>query len=526
MKKILFYTIALAVCFGFGACSDPGDEIKEGNYPRVFSPLNFEAGSIKETSAVLKWKDAVGASYYCIEVYADDSLEFKGEPVATDEVADITYTLSDLTYDTRYSVRLTAISGDPTKKDSHYSECTFRTSANQILSNPKEADILDRSVTLSWNVGETNVTKIVINPGNIVHEITPDEIAASKAVVEGLNPETEYDAYLYFTQNGVDKQRGHRTFTTIADLAGATIVDPDVDNLQQLLTDAEEGQVFALKPGEFFVGVNEEGKTGAVTVTKSVTIKGIYPTNTPVIYGRFQLEQGAGIVANNIIFDGSNNGTTDQTFVYKTTDAVYGPLTLTNSEIRNFGKGVYYVSIKCTVESMTFENCLIHHIACDGGDMFDCRKGYIKTLTFAKSTLWNAGTPADRDCIRYDDASADFPEVAGPVITVENNTFYNFGKSHGILYVRFAGNESHIKNNLLVNINNYWSNQSKTNAPEFVGNAYCNSANMVTTLSPGVYDESGKVVADPQFKDPANGDFTIQNEDVKKLNVGDPRWLK
>ncbi len=538
MKKFIIhnaFSIVLAFAFtlAFTACSDPGDEIIEGNYPRVFSPLDFEANNVKENTATLKWKQPEGAILYRVLLYADDSLEFKGEPIEIYETADISYTLSGLVYDTQYSALLEAISGDATKDDSKYSACTFRTSAQQILANPKEEDVLDRSVTLSWNEGENNVSKLVLMPGNITHEITAEEKEASKAIVEGLNPETAYDAYLYFSQNGVDKQRGHRAFTTIADLSGATIVDPAIDDLKTLLMEAEDGQVFALKAGAYYIGLTEEGTTGAVVINKNVTLKGIYPTNAPIIYGRLQLEEGAGVTVNNIIFDGSLNGTTDQTFVYKTADVVYGPLTITNSEIRNYGKGVYYVNVACTVTSMTFENCLIYNIACDGGDMFDCRKGYIPTLKIAKSTIWNTGTPANRDCIRYDNNASSFPGVADPVVILENNTFYNFGKSHGILYVRFAGNKSQIKNNLMVDIQNYWSNQSATNMPEFVANVYCNSAAMLSVPSTssegnpvGVWDEGGKVVSDPKFKDPASGDFTIQNEDVKKLGCGDPRWLK
>ena len=37
-------------------------------------------------------------------------------------------------------------------------------------------------------------------------------------------------------------------------------------------------------------------------------------------------------------------------------------------------------------------------------------------------------------------------------------------------------------------------------------------------------DKSG-TIADPQFKDAANGDFTVGNDNVKDKKAGDPRWF-
>ena len=230
--------------------------------------------------------------------------------------------------------------------------------------------------------------------------LTADEVAAGKVIVDGLTPETAYTVRLY---NG-EKQRGSKSFTTIADLNGATLVRPG-DDLRTMIEAAEDGEVFALFGGKYgFPDSEEEGKTSAAKVTKSIVIKGIYPTNIPVIQGRFEIYDGASLEINQVIIDGSTNSTTDQAFNFKTADVTYPQLLVQNSEVCNFGKGVYYLNVAATVSKLEFNNTLIHGIECDGGDMFDCRKGRIDALNFINCTMYNSC--AARDFIRYDDASS------------------------------------------------------------------------------------------------------------------------
>ena len=247
-----------------------------------------------------------------------------------------------------------------------------------------------------------------------------------------------------------------------------------------------------------------------------------YPV-LPVIQGRFEINNGASVSIDNVVLDGSENVSADQAFNFKTADATYGKVIIKNSEIKNFDKGVFYVNVACTINELTFKNCLIHDIKCDGGDMFDCRKGRIDNLNLLESTIYNSA--ASRDFIRMDDASA----LGGaPVITVNKCTID--GASNGgkrLLYVRYVGNVINWTNNIVSNTGAVWSNQSKTGVPTFQNNVYFNCAKLKVADVEGktnmFADEAGKV-ADPEYKNAAKGDFTIGNESVKKLGVGDPRW--
>lgn len=539
MKKSLLYTCLLGLgTLTLTSCSEI-EEITDIIYGRVFSPTDLEAKNIKETTADLFWNASKGASSYVVEVYQDDSLTFAGEPVMEIEGSNNARSLSGLIYDTDYSVKVYAKDQNNASRDSKASELYFRTSPQQILNSIKEDDILDRSVSVSWPEEEKAVSRIIISDyetGEEVatHEITDAEREAAKATVEGLNPETKYSVKLYYVANGIQKERGSKTFTTIVDLNGAIIVSPE-DNIQSIIRDAKDGDVFALKPGKFVVKSSSEDESitaGSVVVSKNVTIKGIYPTKVPTINGRFEIQDGATLEISQVNLDGKGTSG-DQCFNVKGTQV--GGIKVSNSEIKNYVKGVYYVNVAAKIPYITFENCLIHNITCDGGDMFDCRKGCIEALTFSKSTIY--GSCAARDFIRYDDAAASF-DNAPSVIKVDQCTIDAAANGSGkrLLYVRYGGKNDPKStsiiwtNNLVTNTVGVWSNQASTPTPDFgMNNVYsgCTKLNVLDGAEGGktnlFIDEKG-TTADPKYKNAEEGDFTITNESVSKLKVGDPRW--
>ena len=525
MKHIALYTMM----FGLGtlaltSCDDAMDEITSIVLNRDFAPIGLEAKSATENSITLEWTKSHDNVTYTIELFADDSLTFEG--TASNTYTDIEATklkISGLVYDTKYSARVMTIDNDDPNRNSKWSNVFFRTSAQQIFETPTENDIADRSVIMTWPAGEAATTVRVYVDDNLVKEqpVTADEVNEGKVVVTDLEPETAYTIRLY---NG-EKQRGSKDITTIADLNGATLVH-EGDDLRTLIEAANDGDVFALYGGTHIIPDSDtEGKASSVKVTKSITIKGIYPTNVPVIKGRFEIYDGASLDISQVVIDGIDNSTTDQAFNFKTAEATYPRLRVENAEIKNFGKGVYYLNVAATVQELTFYNCLIHDIVCDGGDMFDCRKGRIDALNFLQCTIYNSA--AARDFIRMDDASA----LGGtPTITVDHCTIdgcANGGKR--LLYVRYVGNVINWTNNIVTNTGAVWSNQSKTGVPQFQNNVYFNGAKLNIADVEGktnmFADEAGKE-ANPQYKDAANGDFTVGNESVSKLGVGDPRWNK
>lgn len=524
MKKIALYTMM----FGLGSlaltsCGDAMDELTGIVLDRDFAPIGLEAKSATENSITLEWTKSHDNVTYTVELFADDSLAFEGTASNTfTDIEAVKLKITGLVYDTKYSARVMTVNNNDENRNSKWSTVFFRTSAQQIFNTPSESDIADRSVIMTWPEGEAATSVRVYVDGVMVKEqaVTAADVAAGKVVVDGLNPETTYTIRLY---NG-EKQRGSKTITTIADLNGATLVH-EGDDFRSMIEAATDGQVFALYGGTHFIAdADEEGKTGSAKVSKNIVIKGIYPTNVPVVKGRFEILDGASLELNQIVLDGADNSTTDQAFNFKTADVTYPLLSIQNCEVRNFGKGVYYLNVASTVNKLEFRNTLIHGIICDGGDMFDCRKGRIDELSFIGCTMYNSC--ASRDFIRMDDASSALGGT--PVITVDKCTIdgcANGGKR--LLYVRYVGNVINWTNNLVTNTGAVWSNQSKTAVPTFQNNVYFNCSKLNKADVEGktnmFADESGKEL-DPQYKDAANGNFTVGNEDVSKLGVGDPRW--
>lgn len=514
------------------SCSDAADEITSLIFGRNFSPVDLEAKNVSETTATLQWTATEGATSYVIEVFADDSLTFNGTPEKTLTAESNTIALNGLSFDTKYSARVKALTAGDESRTSKWNGVYFRTNTKQFLKNPKPADIADRSVTLKWEVEEGfDVSTIVV--GNITHEITAEEKAASQATISGLTPETSYTAYLYYNV----KQCGNRTFTTIADLAGAILVHPE-DDIKTMIEEAAGGEVFALYGGTYKLNYNEdEGTTGAIKVSQNITIKGIYPTDQPVLKGRFELYDGASLTVSQAVIDGRENGTTDQIFNFKTADVNYGPLVVENCEItgQSACKGILYLNVASTVESITINNCIVHGIECEGGDFLDSRKGLPKSVTLSNSTFYTVAT--NRDFIRIDDASASFGDAAGPVVTVDHCTLYNVGAgaaNYRLLYVRFAENKLTFTNNIVVGTNykRGFTNQSKSDPdPTLLNNYYFNCENLT---SPGagadetiVWFDTNGTIGDPGFADPDNGDFTLSPDAAAyRGNAGDPRWIK
>lgn len=527
MKKLNKITIMLGLLtLGLASCGDASEEITEMIFNRNLSPLDVDAKNVTETSTTLTWTPSSGATAYIVEIYANDSLSFEGSPQKTLTVESPSVYVDNLQYGTKYSARVQAITNGDDDRTSKWSGVYFLTNAHKLLKNPVEADILDRSVTISWKLEDGyDVTTLIV--GDITHQITEEEKAAGQAVIEGLTPETEYNVQLLNDYQDC----GTCKFTTIADLEGATVVTPE-DNLRSLLENAEDGQVFALKPGEYAFN-NEEGEVISAKISKSVVIKGIYSTSRPVIYGRLQLDAPVSLTLSQTVWDGSKNNTGDQFINFKGTGD-YGDINISNTEVRNFVKGFFYLNVEGKIPNFTVSNSLIHHITCDGGDLFDSRKGFIENLTIEKSTVYESAK--SRDFIRYDDASGTYPGLTTNVV-VNNCTLYNVGNgeaNYRLLYVRFTTNKLTFTNNLVVNFNNKrgFTNQAKSDqSPTLSNNYYFNCQNLTSAgngADPTIswFDTNG-TIDDPKFADPANGDFTL-NADSKaaKGNAGDPRWIK
>ena len=518
MRKIYFKSIVLGLAtVALASCSDVADEITSIVYNRNFSPTSVEAKVRNRTNIELSWNLGDGVTNYNVEVYANDSLTFAGSPVQSFSVApdEVPVLIKGLEGETQYSFRVQATDGNASR-DSKWSGAYAKTEAEQIFKNVAEEDIKGTSVTLRWTAGEKAAT-IVLTPGDIVYNVTDDDIAAGAATVTGLTPETEYTALL---KSATGKTRGTITFKTGIDLADTDILVKAGDDIAAAIKDAPEGYRLIVEPGEYGIATEEAAFGGSITISKQLTIKGLRQNEHPVIKGRFKVE--APFAVDQVTLDGT--GTDGGQCFDFTADGEVESLTVTNSEVKNYTKGFFYINKAVLVNTITIDGNIISNIECDGGDLFDCRKGGYNKFDLKNNTIYNSAK--GRDFVRMDDASKSI--TATPVITIDHNTIVGAcnDAAKRILYVRFAGNNINFTNNIVASSAGNFSNQKNTAEPTFSNNIYFEADGFVTAgaNANALFVDAAGTILDPQFKDAANGDFTIGNDNVKDKKAGDPRW--
>lgn len=505
-------------------CEDKIDPIVEKlDFSRVFTPLNLNSKIRNMTTAELNWDVRSDADSYVLEI-SEDSLAFskiiKTLNVKPDELP---YSVL-LDGQTRYSARVKGVS-QKGLADSKWIQITFKTDAENIFLPLPGENIKATSVTLNWPAG-SEVTNFIINPGNTSRAITAAEKAEGKAVVTGLTGETKYTVVMYKES----KQRGSVTFTTLIDLGNATPVYP-TDNLSTVIAAAKEGDALVLFPGDYMV------HTGVITLNKSISIKGLYPFNKPIVHVQFELENGVkNVEIRDLEMDGLfiDPATTTETilshaFAYNTSGVSYGTLDVVNCNIHDYDKSIFSgsSSVVSTIQSISMNGCVVTNVLTNSADCIDFRGGYVGSLSLKNSTFVNCA-PA-RDFIRLDDTSGTYPGKVSNVI-IDRCTMYGVANnaSRRILYVRFVDNTLKVTNTIIAETVGNYTNQSRSAQPECSNNNYFNAPAFVpggSELAGVKFDISGNhSVLNPGFKDAAKGDFTISNQSLKDKNTGDPRW--
>lgn len=520
LNKAIKYVLGLAVLILAGACSGPMDEIIGMNMDRNLSPTDVSLLLIDRTNVQLSWTVTEGIDSYTIEVYADDNLEFDEshlESVIEGILpSQVPYLIENLQGETQYSFRVKAVTDDDPTKDSKWSTAKTTTGTEQIFKAVDPAEIEARSVTLHWTPGQY-ANQIVLTPGDIVYNVTAEDIENGSATISGLTPETAYTATL---KNG-EKTRGVVSFTTGVELAEGDILVEEGDDLAAKIAAAPEGSRLILKPGTYTFPGGESAKVGDVTIDKNLAIKGLRPNEMPIINGRFKVE--APFSLDQVVVDGTDTSG-DQAFNFTKTGTI-SSFSITNSEIRNFKKGFLYINVAVVVNTITIDRCLIHDIVCDGGDMFDSRAGGWNDFNLTNSTVYNSC--AARDFVRMDNASANVSAAAR--IKIDHCTLDGISNNAGkrILYVRFTGNSTTFTNNIVSNTVGNFSNQVSTNVPTFSGNYYYKAAGLNVSgenANAKFVDADGKALNTAPYS--GSGDFTISDPVLKATAPGDPRWIE
>ena len=507
IKGFLF---ALLMSLTITSCSDYDvDLIDELMVDRAFAPVALKAIVRNQTTVELSWTANKDVEYYVVEFSADD-------PNFTTIFKSINVTASELPIqvalegETEYSIRVKAKSTSGLE-DSKWSIIKATTLTEQIMLPFELGDIKAKEVTLRW-APNSNVTKIVANPGEITHNITAQEKVAGVAKVTGLTGETSYSVKLYNNA----KIRGTASFTTGIDVGDNTLVLP-TDDLFQMIADAAPGDILLLEQGDY------TAQTGTISLNKSITIQGLRTDFKPLLKVNFEINTGAiDVKLVDLDIDG---GTSFSDVVRYTEVGNYNSLLISGCKVHDFARSFIGGNVTgAIVQSVTVENCIVTNILTSGGDFIDFRNSDALNVTVKTSTFNNCAP--GRDFFRIDAAGASNNQGLTVNVLLENCTLYGVSNTDDrILYVRFVSNALTVRNNIFAETTAYYSNQSGTDpAITFLNNNYFNAPGFFDS-SKSRYDGSGThTILNPGFENAAAGNFKISNQTLIDNKVGDPRW--
>ena len=524
MNKILrriSYTLGMcAMALTAVSCDDEAEELTSVEYDRLFAPTALEIRIQDRTNIRASWEclSADDAKSYTIELFANDpDMLCEGTPETYTDITENPYVITGLAGETTYSFRIKAV-GET--KESKWTTTVFTTEAEQIFQAVADADIAATSVTLRWTAGEEAdlITVTPVEEGSaaatVTYSVTADDIANGYATIEGLTPETDYEAVL--TLGG--RTRGTIEFTTSIDTGGMTLVSEGDDLVAAI--DADNGEGLFLAAGVY--------ELGDYTLTKAIAIAAA-PGNKPTIHGRFLIDSAiSSLKLTNLIFDGE--GELDNVLQMGSASGNLSTVTFEGCEIRNMKKHLIYNGVGATIGDIVINNCIWDNIEGNGGDGFDFRSGdSLGSMTVTNTTFSNGV----RTFLRCQ------ATLTGN-ITFDHCTFYNIcsfnnSNNHGLF--RITDGESStftVTNSIFYGIGyegasgnaGVWARSGgmKVNSAVYDKNYWYNSPNLWNADSEYSSDAGVATEADPGFVDAANGDFTITHEDMIFYQVGDPRW--
>ncbi|SHM82664.1 protein of unknown function [Flavobacterium pectinovorum] len=512
----LLLTIAVSGCDSYNEAV-----IENLNVSKEFSPIELTAKVKNQTTVELNWslKQDQVVDNYVVEFSADDP-EFKTIFKTINVTQDQLPVQVALEGETVYSIRVKALSTSGLD-DSAWSVVTATTLSEQIFFPIQETDIEGTSVTVRWTPN-SNVTQISVAPGGITHTITAEEKIAGVAIVTGLSGDTSYTATLL---NGL-KTRGTLTFTTGVDVSTGTVVNPG-DNLNLLITQAAAGAKLYLMPGDYNAYI------GDIILTKPITIRGVKRYDKPLVNVTFTAAAGASSLSL-IDLDLDGTGINNSALITVSgASSTYDDILISGCKVHDYTRALISANALLTkVRSFTVDNSIVRNVNTNvGADLIDFRATYIADIILKNSTFDNCST--SRDFVRVDAVAPANSGFSGTGLTtnvlIDHCTLYkvsNTAAPKRILYLRFNDNASIVRNTLITETTAIYTNQSTTKEPTFAKNYYYNAASFMDGSINLNKVDAGGIVADPQFTNAANGDFTIGNQTLKDNAIGDPRWIK
>ncbi|MET3027646.1 DUF5123 domain-containing protein [Flavobacterium sp. UW10123] len=517
--KVKGFVAVMLLALAVSSCESYNEAVIDSlDVNRTFSPVGISAVVRNKTTVELNWMVKEDADHYIVEISADDpnfSTIYKTLNVAPTELP----VQIALEGETVYSFRVKAISATGLE-DSKWSLATATTLAPELFLPIQDGDIEAKQATLRWTPNNS-VAQIVLNPGALTHTLTATEKTEGIAIITGLSPETAYTAELV---NGT-KKSGKTIFTTGIDIGTGILVKAE-DDLNAKINEAPSGSILVLMPGDYTVF------TGEILLNKSITLRGLRSYDKPKLHVKFTLNAGT---SNLSLIDLDLEGTAvgDSNFITLSgASTSYGDILISGCNVHDYLRALVYGNASAAkLNSFTVDNSIVKNVNTNAqADFIDFRNTYVANVVVKNSTFDTCSV--GRDFVRAD-AVAPANGFSGTGLTtnvlIESCTLYkvsNTSASKRLLYLRFASNASTVRNTLITSTSAIYTNQPATTMPTFNKNYYNEAISFVDGTIVNNKIDASATSANPQFVDPANGDFTVKNQTIIDNNIGDPRWLK
>ena len=300
--------------------------------------------------------------------------------------------------------------------------------------------------------------------------------------------------------------------------AGLVLMDVTVSSVPELVNALDAGKTgIELKAGTYDLREASEG--GVLTLINSAHLVG---KGRVEIIGGFKLGIGTfAFSATGIIFNGAEKTMGNALEIAEATEL--DRLTIQSCEFMDYNKSLFYGNgADSKVSLFSFENNLVHGFG-TGQGMLDIRKGVYGTVDISKNSFYDGG----RDFVRID------KEIAGSIAIV-NNTFAacSIDAGNGLLWIRSLADDPSkyvVAKNLFLNLTGEKTILAKSGAtvPTMNDNWFFNVAEgfFGGAISQEVATgNNGGVLTEDPCAGSAEFNLKLVNADLKKADVGDPRW--
>jgi len=544
MKNIFnFKTLFFAILLGVGLLAGCKDDESMGNADRLFRPIMHD-GSYGGTWIKLNWDHYTGAKRYELELSVDS---FK-TILVTGKTDSISYTFSNLNYDTKYQVRLRSIgdvklaSGDTIKSAYYVTSDVTTLDYPTKLTTPTTSDVIDNSIRVKWDFSTAVYTqiKVLLDKTTEFKTVTltaADNLAGTK-IIGGLQPQTSYIVKIY---QG-DAYMGKKTFTT----ASSQVFTGDVVDLRNFTDDLSKNMITqtfvdsistahpaglnlvlsggtTYNIGTILVPVNINFITGLSFKGKAImAIDGNFATPPAKTVGTLRFEKIFFTEGPTKLKTAANFGGT-YLFNFNQTGAILDKMILENCDVK-YKRGAIRMQTTATINQISINNCLFDSIG-DYGVVNNANDAsYIKDIIIKNSTVAHAAKLFT--CGK---------KLGINSITIENFTSCYSPTSTANYFLDYSGNNVpggiSVKNSLFGAASGATSNGMRSSCTNISITNCFRASDLVWTLNAdGItqtapitdFVDFGKTTA-LIFADPTKSNFKVT--DAKLVNkIGDPRW--